>query len=185
MSDVIIAVAGKEFPVHKVMLSARSPVFQAMFQNPLKESKQNRIEITDLDEQSAQQLLEFIYTGIAPPLADFSLGLLAAAEKYQISSLKPICESSLEKKLTVGNVLQILQFAELYSAQKLKVKSIEFIVKNSVTITRTDEWQKFKQEATPSLGLELFEEMSKQNEFKNLKINYFVGQVKSFNRQLY
>ena len=62
-SDVIISVAGCEFKVHKAILSARSPVFAAMFKNAMKESKTGIIKIYDVSQCAMKELLRFMYTG--------------------------------------------------------------------------------------------------------------------------
>ena len=60
-SDVEIVVSGHQFKAHKAILAARSPVFAAMFDNQMKESQQNRVEINDIDEEVFEKVLRFIY----------------------------------------------------------------------------------------------------------------------------
>lgn len=83
-SDVKLVVGGKEFPAHKAILSARSSVFQAMFDQPPKESQDNRIEITDIEGEVFQELLRYIYTLRTPALERFDAQLLATADKVYL-----------------------------------------------------------------------------------------------------
>ncbi|KOB75925.1 Speckle-type poz protein, partial [Operophtera brumata] len=53
-SDVTLAVGGREFQAHKAILAARSPVFAAMFEHEMEERKRNRVDITDVDHESAR-----------------------------------------------------------------------------------------------------------------------------------
>lgn len=52
-----------------------------MFQHNLEESKQNRVEITDMDQEVLGEMLKFIYTGKSTNLEKMADDLLAAADK--------------------------------------------------------------------------------------------------------
>lgn len=82
-SDVSLAVNGREFQAHKAILAARSPVFAAMFEHEMEERKQNRVAITDVDDEVLKEMLRFIYTGKAPNLEKMADDLLAAADKVR------------------------------------------------------------------------------------------------------
>lgn len=73
------------------MLSARSPVFQAMFEHEMEERKHNRVDITDVDHEVLREMLRFIYTGKASNLEKMADDLLAAADK--VSGLHVIEQS--------------------------------------------------------------------------------------------
>ena len=47
--------------VHKDILTLRSPVFNAMFDNFMTESNSNQIQIPDFDETSIRRMVEFLY----------------------------------------------------------------------------------------------------------------------------
>ena len=49
-------------PVPRVILSACSPYFRAMFTGELAESRATEVTIRDVDEQAMEQLVEFCYT---------------------------------------------------------------------------------------------------------------------------
>jgi speckle-type POZ protein len=67
-------------------LTARSPVFAAMFEHEMEERKQNRVAITDVDHEVLKEMLRFIYTGKAPNLDKMADDLLAAADKVSSPS---------------------------------------------------------------------------------------------------
>lgn len=52
-----------------------------MFEHDLEESKQNRVEITDVDNDVMQEMMRYIYTGKAANLDKMAAELLAAADK--------------------------------------------------------------------------------------------------------
>ncbi|KAL5510530.1 hypothetical protein EMCRGX_G006090 [Ephydatia muelleri] len=98
-----VGVAGhKERPV------ARSPVFSAMFEHEMEESRKNHVEISDLDQEVMQEMLAYIYTGKAPNLKKMADSLLSAADKYALDRLKVMCEEALCANLNIENVSDTL-----------------------------------------------------------------------------
>ena len=71
---------------------ARSPLFNALFIQQTMDSHQNEIKIEDLDIDTLQEMLKYIYAGTIDKLSTRSGRLLEAAEKYQLPELKRICE---------------------------------------------------------------------------------------------
>ncbi|MGH0141172.1 UNVERIFIED_CONTAM: hypothetical protein FKN15_062705 [Acipenser sinensis] len=86
-TDCSLCVAGQEFQAHKAILAARSPVFSAMFEHEMEESKKNRVEINDVEPEVFKEMMCFIYTGKAPNLDKMADDLLAAADKGRFASL--------------------------------------------------------------------------------------------------
>ena len=86
-SDMALKIGDKKIPVHKAILASRSPVFAAMFQHDLKETKQGYVAITDLELDILEEMLKFIYTGKVENLDTMADSLLAAADKVSIFSL--------------------------------------------------------------------------------------------------
>lgn len=52
-----------------------------MFEHEMEERKQNRVAITDVDQEVLKEMLRFIYTGKAANLERMADDLLAAADK--------------------------------------------------------------------------------------------------------
>jgi speckle-type POZ protein len=90
LTDMEFIVKKKSFAAHKVVVSARSPVFAAMFNNDMLESKTNQVKIDDVDPLCFERFLEFIYTGKINGAADDE-NLMKVADKYQIDTLKNVC----------------------------------------------------------------------------------------------
>ncbi|XP_020042350.1 speckle-type POZ protein-like isoform X4 [Castor canadensis] len=131
-TDCSFFVRGQEFKAHKSVLAARSPVFNAMFEHEMEESKKNRVEINDLDPEVFKEMMRFVYTGKAPNLDKMADNLLAAADKYALERLKVMCEEALCSNLSVENVADTLVLADLHSAEQLKAQAIDFINRCSV-----------------------------------------------------
>uniref|UniRef100_A0A8C9N5C8 Speckle type BTB/POZ protein n=1 Tax=Serinus canaria TaxID=9135 RepID=A0A8C9N5C8_SERCA len=126
-TDCCLCVAGQEFKGHKAILAARSPVFSAMFEHEMEESKKNRVEINDVEPEVFKEMMCFIYTGKAPNLDKMADDLLAAADKYALERLKVMCEDALCSNLSVENAAEILILADLHSADQLKTQAVDFI----------------------------------------------------------
>ncbi|KAF5909906.1 speckle-type POZ protein-like [Clarias magur] len=131
-TDCSLFVGGQEFKAHKSILAARSPVFNAMFEHKMEESKKNRVDISDVEPDVFREMMVFIYTDKAPNLEKMADHLLAAADKYALERLKVMCEEALCNSLSVENVADILILADLHSAEQLKAQAIDFINRCSV-----------------------------------------------------
>ena len=117
----------KEFPVHKAILSARSKVFQAMFEHKMLENERSRVEIEDIDGEIMLEILRFIYTGKTQNIEKLADALLPAADKYCLERLKVQCEETLCTTIDKDNVSDTLILADLHSATQLRQQAIDFI----------------------------------------------------------
>ena len=81
-SDVIFVLDGFKLPAHKIILAARSPVFEAMFSHEeCKESQEGLVYITDVPVAAFKELIRYVYTGKIPDKEQLTLDLMAAADK--------------------------------------------------------------------------------------------------------
>ncbi|GBN72899.1 hypothetical protein AVEN_205555-1 [Araneus ventricosus] len=100
LSDVSVRVGTKLHPVHKNILSSRSPVFKTIFS---KDMQCNIIEIPEMDENTLYQLLQYMYTDTVGDLQfENALDLFKAAADYQLFDLKDKCSVI----LSLGNKYQ-------------------------------------------------------------------------------
>ena len=82
LSDLKIVCDGQEFPCHKLILSARSDVFKAMFTSDLKfiKNEESILEIPDISAETMKTFLQFIYKDDVE-VEDIDQNLLIAADK--------------------------------------------------------------------------------------------------------
>lgn len=140
-TDVTLIVEGQTIKAHKAVLSARSPVFAAMFSSEMLEQRQNQVIIPDMEFKVAQHLLQFIYAGktqIAPTMAD---ALLVAADKYGLMRLKVQCEEAISGATAVSTATKTLVFADRTNAEHLKAHTMAFIKANMAKVMESDEWK--------------------------------------------
>jgi len=97
----------KSFNAHKMVLAARSDVFDAMFYGPLKETS-DVIHLPDCDPDAFKYVLNFVYTDAMGSLpTHLILPVLYIARKYLLPKLQQP-EYILERALNKINVCNIL-----------------------------------------------------------------------------
>lgn len=62
-SDIEVCIGCLKLQAHRVILSAHSPVFQAMFTNDMMEASTRRVDIQSGCPQVFQTIIEFMYHG--------------------------------------------------------------------------------------------------------------------------
>ena len=140
-SDVTISCQEKQFPCHKAILAGRSTVFAAMFTHKMKESLENNVKLVDIDVDTLEEMLFFIYNGKVKNLKENAVNLLAAGEKYDLKELKQSCEESISVNLRVENVLDMLVTAYIHDASYLKALAMKFIGENARAVAAQKEWR--------------------------------------------
>ncbi|GFU28154.1 TD and POZ domain-containing protein 3 [Nephila pilipes] len=142
LSDMKLQTNSNTIPVHTQILGARSPVFRAMFTNDMKEKIEGYVDVPDLDDDTVRRMLLYMYTD---KLEDLEWGkasqLYAAADKYEIASLKSSCYAILKAKLRPTNACQILALADLHQDQLLKKTVQDYILAQGKTIFSSAEWK--------------------------------------------
>jgi len=159
-SDVtLVANDGQEFPAHMSILSSRSPVFAAMFERDTKEKQEKRVIIDDLSSKAVAGLLEFMYTDAVSDITTLAPELLPAANKYDISRMKTLCEEAMASDLKTDNAAEFLFLADLHDAKQLLGQTKQFTVTHLHDVKKTDGWKKLQIER-PQLKEEVFDELA-------------------------
>ncbi|XP_069052302.1 kelch-like protein 3 isoform X1 [Lepisosteus oculatus] len=119
LCDVLLAAEGIEIPAHRLVLSACSPYFCAMFTGDMSESKAQRVEIKDVDGQTLRKLVDYIYTAEIKVTEDNVQVLLPAASLLQLMDVREVCCDFLQAQLHPTNCLGIRAFADLHTCTQL------------------------------------------------------------------
>ena len=141
-TDVILAVAGKEFPAHRVVLVSGSEYFRKMFCTDHRASKQMMVQITGLSFDVMEMLLSYFYTSRITITKENVKLLLQASELFQVYNLRQACIDYLLKFLTIKNALSTLSHAENHNYTELRDKSRKKIESQFAEIIKTEEFLK-------------------------------------------
>lgn len=133
---------------HISILSARSPVFSAMFLHEMSETKTGKVDITDIDFDVFKEMLYYIYSGrISSPFRWINQNdkkkaksLYEVADKYDIDDLKNECVNFLSRLVRVTNTISMMLWAHIHSASRLKQKTLEFFLDHEKEVCQLDDW---------------------------------------------
>ncbi|XVF64475.1 hypothetical protein PTKIN_Ptkin09bG0172900 [Pterospermum kingtungense] len=143
-------------PAHKAVLVNRSPVFKAMLENDMEESRSGTIKIRDVSYDALCAFVNYLYTAEAWLDVQMACDLLILAEKYQVKHLKSYCEKFLVSKLNWDNSLMSYAFAHQHSAKLLLDAALCLITENMDKLTKRKEYMELV-EKDPRLVVEIYE----------------------------
>ncbi|XP_048401476.1 kelch repeat and BTB domain-containing protein 4 [Stegostoma tigrinum] len=118
-ADVTISVEGKEFQLHRLVLSAQSCFFRSMFTSNLKEAHNDVIELKDVNASVFQLLVDYIYRGTVKLRVEDLQETYEVADMYQLTSLFEECSRFLARTVDIRNCLQVMWLADQHSDLKL------------------------------------------------------------------
>ncbi|GBO17702.1 Speckle-type POZ protein [Araneus ventricosus] len=170
-ADVHLKCGSASIPAHKAILGARSPVFAAMFANPMRESEENEVDIADISVFVLRAMVYYMYAAVIGKLSVSStLGLLVAADKYQVGRLKRICCDSLKENVSVENVSMLLDTGDAVS-KDLKSFAMDYIcdLPDLSAIQNTEAWKSLEK-SKPSLAVEVLTSVLKSRDEKIKKL---------------
>ncbi|XP_045023655.1 speckle-type POZ protein isoform X5 [Daphnia magna] len=149
LSDVKLIVGGRTLHAHKIILSARSKVFTAMFEHETAEKLSNKVDIRDIDPDVFHEVLGYMYTGrmSSGTLEKMAVGVLAVADKYLLDQLKAECETHLINSMSADNCAELLALsAQPHPAMHLKKYAFDFLRRYPSLVMATDGGKKAKEE---------------------------------------
>ncbi|ETN60318.1 actin binding protein [Anopheles darlingi] len=114
LCDVVLiaGVDGRRIPAHRLVLSASSAYFSAMFTGQLRESQQEEITLQEVAGDPLNSLIQYCYTGAIEIREDTVETLLATACLLQLSTIVTACCNFLARQLHPSNCLGFSLFAE-------------------------------------------------------------------------
>uniref|UniRef100_A0A6N2LUU9 BTB domain-containing protein n=1 Tax=Salix viminalis TaxID=40686 RepID=A0A6N2LUU9_SALVM len=149
-------------PAHKAVLASRSPVFKAMLENEMEESRSGIIKISDVSYDVLRTFVNYLYTAEACLDEQMAYDLLILAEKYEVKHLKAYCEKFLVSKLNWDNSFVSYAFAHQHNAKHLLESALSLITDNMDKLTKREEYMELV-EKDPRLVVDIYEAyLSKQ-----------------------
>ena len=110
----------KVFSVHKAVLSNRSTVFRDMFARNMTEVVSGEAIIQDIDDDTLEDLIHFLYTGGLSGLNSDIISLCYAANKYELPSLMGLVRLNLMSvELSVSQLANLFLISRILSNEEL------------------------------------------------------------------
>ncbi|XP_078353958.1 kelch-like protein 12 [Oculina patagonica] len=151
LCDITLKVGEKEFCAHRVILSACSDYFCAMFTGDMEESKKSVVELHGLDSDTMEFILDFVYTESIQVSVENVQALLPAACLLQLTGVQKACCEFLEQQLDPSNCLGIKTFAETHGCEELRKAAEKYILKHFVDLVDSEEFLQLDNEDVVSL----------------------------------
>ncbi|XP_069687912.1 kelch-like protein diablo [Periplaneta americana] len=140
LCDVTLCVNGDEIKAHKVILSSASPYFRAMFTSGLKETKQDCIEMHEVEFSALKDIIRFFYTTEIEVTEDNVYNLMEVTDLLQVSAVRAACSHYLLSTLNASNCLSVYVRAVLRSYNDLAHKAFRYILHNFKCIMQEEEF---------------------------------------------
>lgn len=140
LCDVVLKVGNEEVYAHRVVLSACSSYFCAMFTNKMMESTQETVSLADMDPLAVKCLVEFAYSAKITVNEDNVQPLLKAASILQLSEVVGVCCNFLCTQLHPSNCLGIASFAEAHGCNVLAESAYQYIHDHFTSVIKSDEF---------------------------------------------
>jgi len=141
LCDVVLIVGQRKIFAHRVILSACSPYFHAMFTGELAESRQTEVTIRDIDEAAMELLIDFCYTSAITVEEGNVQTLLPAACLLQLAEIQDVCCEFLKRQLDPSNCLGIRAFADTHACRDLLRIADKFTQHNFQEVMESEEFQ--------------------------------------------
>ena len=161
-SDIILAIPGCTFYVHRSILTMQSPVFGAMLNGHFREAGQSRITLENKAYKPMLELLKLFYPanmirGKKVVICDENVfPILELADEFQADNVIKQCINDLinSNQVTSENVLKILPYAwRYYEAVERKLADV---VNTSVSVTRLKKFHcEMQDKASSAKSIEL------------------------------
>ncbi|XP_023933605.1 kelch-like protein 10, partial [Lingula anatina] len=130
LCDVTIKCDGRDFHVHRIIMSGCSPYFRALFSNDLSESFESEIIIPNVSAADMELIIQYAYSRQVHITEDNVEHLLPVADQFHILGLVKACSKFLLHHLSIENCLGIWQFAKAYFCTYLEHMTLKFILRN-------------------------------------------------------
>ncbi|XP_046669511.1 kelch-like protein 5 [Homalodisca vitripennis] len=140
LTDVTLIAGNRQIPAHRLVLSAGSEYFSAMFTSNLRESCQSEIVLQDVDGDALWDLVHYCYTGRIELREETVETLLGTACLLQLSEVVEACCAFLKKQLHPSNCIGICLFADTQGCFSLKSAAHNYTTEHFMEVIRNQEF---------------------------------------------
>jgi speckle-type POZ protein len=150
--DVTLKVGNppERIEAHANVLGARSPVFEVMFTNGMRESETKEAVFEDLDPRAVREMVRYMYGGEVPEGSlskdEHTIALLTAANRFDVQSLMDCCTRALRERFSVEKIAEYLKIADMMSCDAFKKSCLEYIADHAVEVEETEAYNNLVEE---------------------------------------
>lgn len=139
-TDIKIIVEKKTFNCHRIVLSIMSPYFNAMFVSGMRECQDGVVHLQNVESESFEKILKFIYGGQDVIDTENVDSLLQASVMLQIKCLQDRCEEYMIEKLDSENSIGAWKLAQGHGCSSLAERAFQFILHYFEPISKSDDF---------------------------------------------
>ena len=141
LTDFKLRVFDDELTCHKVVLSARSDYFQALFDHPdTLEVRQGFVEFQTFQFPVLQRVVDYCYSGTLEFETEDAKHLIEVAEHLQIHDLTAAISALVLPCLTIDNCINWYAFANMFRLSTLKEKAHEIMLVDFTRVANAPEF---------------------------------------------
>ncbi|XP_066279823.1 kelch repeat and BTB domain-containing protein 2-like [Branchiostoma lanceolatum] len=140
LQDVVLEVEGGRFPCHRLVLSAASPYFRAMFTSNMAESRQKTVVLQGLDAGIFGEILSYIYSGTLHVSLDKVLPLYQAADLLQLDYVRHTCSRYMAMNVERSTCVDLFKFADVFSVDIVLNRCLQCINMHFAKVASSEEF---------------------------------------------
>ncbi|XP_078587862.1 kelch repeat and BTB domain-containing protein 12-like isoform X1 [Branchiostoma floridae x Branchiostoma japonicum] len=130
LQDVILEVEGRRFPCHRLVLSAASPYFRAMFTSGMAESRQKTVVLQGLESDIFGEILSYIYSATLHVSLDKVQPLYQAADLLQLDNVRDTCSNYMVMNVQRSTCVDLYMFADVFSMDNVLKRCLKYICRH-------------------------------------------------------
>lgn len=139
MTDVVLVTEGVHFPCHRVVLSAFSPYFRAMFTCGLQECNRTEVTLQDTPPEILRLILNYMYRSELVLSNANVQGLAVSAFVLQLDEVFQRCQVYMTDNMDASNCLGVYHFARDLGAEDLHDLARRYLCQNFAQVCLHEE----------------------------------------------
>ncbi|XP_062865263.1 kelch-like protein 33 [Trichomycterus rosablanca] len=139
--DVEVEAEGRIFRAHKIILSASSDYFHAMFLSGMRESQQSAVSLLMMGAHELEAILHCCYSGEIVLDWGCVFQLTSTTLQFQFQPTLSLCLGFLKEEMDAYRCLDVASFAEAYAMCDLQEIADDFVLRHFEDVASTLKFQ--------------------------------------------